>query len=188
MYEFSFYKNGEWVYVVVDDQIPCNRGKPIFARCQDITEVWVMLIEKAYAKLHKCYENLEGGSETFALVDMTGGAPEEIKFDDKEGAAIVNSNKLWPKVIKYSGLGYLLGCAMLVPNATAEADAGKGILMNHAYGIIDGKEVNGAKLLRVRNPWGQGEWKGAWSDGSKEWTPQLLAKLNYKFEDDGTFW
>ena len=63
VYEFNFYKNGDWIKVVIDDLIPCHRGKPIFGRCLDINEVWVMLIEKAYAKLHKTYENLEGTSE-----------------------------------------------------------------------------------------------------------------------------
>jgi calpain len=33
---------------------------------------------------------------------------------------------------------------------------------------VDGRDVH---LVRIRNPWGDDvEWKGAWSDGSKEWT------------------
>lgn len=49
-------------------------------------------------------------------------------------------------------------------------------------------------LTTHRNPWGQrgsygmGEWTGPWSDGSKEWTPYWLNKLNYRFDDDGVFW
>lgn len=34
----------------------------------------------------------------------------------------------------------------------AEANTGKGILQNHAYGIIDAKDINGNRLLRIRNP------------------------------------
>lgn len=81
VYEFLFYKNGEWKNVIIDDYIPVTSdGKPVFSSCLDPNEVWVMLMEKAYAKLHKCYENLEGGSEIYALVDMTGGAPGKIVF------------------------------------------------------------------------------------------------------------
>ena len=45
-----------------------------------------------------------------------------------------------------------------------------------------------------RNPWGRrafngiGEWNGPWSDGSKEWTPYWMKKLNHRFGDDGEFW
>jgi hypothetical protein len=34
-------------------------------------------MEKAYAKLHGCYEILNGGSMAEALVDMTGGASDK---------------------------------------------------------------------------------------------------------------
>jgi hypothetical protein len=33
-------------------------------------------MEKAYAKLHGCYENLNGGKMNEALVDLTGGCSE----------------------------------------------------------------------------------------------------------------
>jgi hypothetical protein len=48
--------------------------------------------------------------------------------------------------------------------------------------------VRGHQLLRIRNPWGEGEWKGAWSDNATEWTQEILDELQYKFSEDGTFW
>ena len=32
------------------------------------------------------------------------------------------------------------------------------------------------------------EWTGAWSDGSKEWTPALRKALKHTDADDGVFW
>ena len=45
--------------------------------------------------------------------------------------------------------------------------------------------------MLLRNPWGNGkEWKGAWSDGSKEWkeNPPLAKELDYAPAPDGLFW
>lgn len=58
-------------------------------------------------------------------------------------------------MLKFDSLGFLGGCAMLNPNGDMEADTGKGILQNHAYGIMDVVEVDNHKLIRIRNPWGQ---------------------------------
>ena len=46
------------------------------------------------------------------------------------------------------------------------------------------------RLVKLRNPWGNYEWKGAWSDGSKEWeeNPLVKMRLRPKNEDDGCFW
>ena len=41
--------------------------------------------------------------------------------------------------------------------------------------------------MKVRNPWGEGEWKGDWCDNSRLWTPSLRAQLNCKNENDGIF-
>ena len=66
-----------------------------------------------------------------------------------------------------------------------------GVVAGHAYSLLEiiefrdmGEDV---RLLRLRNPWGQGEWTGDWSDGSSRWTPALREKYNVVKEDDGTF-
>ncbi|CAG8689342.1 15808_t:CDS:2, partial [Racocetra fulgida] len=65
----------------------------------------------------------------------------------------------------------------------------KGTISGHAYSILRTAETDdGIKLLQIRNPWGTAEWNGAWSDGSKEWTPERMIQLNHRFGDDGTFW
>lgn len=64
----------------------------------------------------------------------------------------------------------------------------KGIMELHAYSVMRAVEMDGQRLVMLKNPWGKGEWKGPWSDGSKEWTPEWLKKLNHRFGDDGAFW
>lgn len=66
----------------------------------------------------------------------------------------------------------------------------EGLYSNHAYAVLHAREVNGKRFVVLRNPWGKGEWKGAWSDGSKEWTPEwlkFLPELHHTFGDDGQF-
>ena len=45
----------------------------------------------------------------------------------------------------------------------------RGMVSNHSYVITGVEEVqyldHTAKLIRVRNPWGDTEWEGAFSDG-----------------------
>jgi len=69
LYVIRIFKDMSWVYVLVDDRIPIssiktgakNKGEIIFGRCANVHEIWVPIIEKAYAKLHGCYENLISG-------------------------------------------------------------------------------------------------------------------------------
>ncbi|CAG9317152.1 unnamed protein product [Blepharisma stoltei] len=67
-----------------------------------------------------------------------------------------------------------------------------GLVMGHAYAVIDTKEVTSRRgkeqILQIRNPWGNQEWKGDWSDSSDLWTPQLKKQCGWSNSDDGTFW
>lgn len=61
--------------------------------------------------------------------------------------------------------------------------------MYSLLGAFDEKDKAGnpLKLLRVRNPWGHGEWTGNWSDESDSWYPELEARINKVDKDDGVF-
>ena len=49
----------------------------------------------------------------------------------------------------------------------------KGIVPWHAYTVISAYEIEGEKVIKLRNPHGKGEWLGDWSDGSNKWTEKL---------------
>lgn len=206
---FMLYKFGRWAEVTVDTLLPCNADdKPIFAHCRDPNELWVPLLEKAYAKLHGSYEALDGGSVTAALVDLSGGVGENLDLAGDDEYHELMDGTLWRRLKRYakrssasSGEGhYLLGAALSMSEVVDQGkgdvhQTDQGVLVNHAYTLLDVSEVGGVdktRLLKLRNPWGSGEWKGAWSDESGEWKTTLgkdvQRQLSYTIEgNDGTF-
>ena len=74
LYVIRIFKNFQWIYVIIDERIPFDTKtkKPVFGKCRHPHEMWVPLIEKAYAKLHGCYENLESGYVDEGIQELTG--------------------------------------------------------------------------------------------------------------------
>lgn len=87
---FRFFVNGEWKEILVDCYLPClstdNDGASLakkrkfiqtngpllsFSRAKR-SQLWVSLLEKAYAKLYGYYDALHGGHIPEALFDLTG--------------------------------------------------------------------------------------------------------------------
>ena len=124
-----------------------------------------------------------------AIEDLTGGVTTEIFTTD-----ILNKNKFWSEEIMKVNEEFLFSCATGTFDKWQGSDlassygARENIVRMHAYSIMEAREIKGHRLLKVRNPWGEGEWRGAWSDGSEQWTPEWMELLNHRFGDDGQFW
>lgn len=158
-----------------------------FAQCSDENETWLPLLEKAYAKAHGDFASIDGGFTGEAIEDLTGGVTTEIYSTD-----ILDKDAFWRDELMQVGKQFLFGCAtgfysnwLDTSNEPRERD---GIAEGHAYSIMDAKEIEGHRLLKVRNPWGRKEWTGKWSDGSSEWTAEWMQLLDHKFGNDGIFW
>lgn len=196
IYSFRFYKNGTWVEVAVDDLLPCagvEADSPLFARSADRGELWVALLEKAYAKLHGSYFALDGGSIAEALVDLTGGSCLKLSRRDPKVQAACDSGEFWDDLQLWSDRRCVMGASRAAAGSATEEDTGNGILANHAYAILQVRTVHsGERMVQLRNPWGMKEWTGDWSDASPKWhDPRyagIVQELDQKFEDDGTFW
>ncbi|CAG8552746.1 7108_t:CDS:2 [Ambispora gerdemannii] len=181
VYGFIFFKDGDWVSTVVDDQLFVSTigGSSVIAvaQCKDPNETWLPLLEKAYAKIHGDYESIDGGSVSDALEDFTGGVSTLYATSE-----LLDIDRLWREDFLNVNKTVLFGCGR------AGLGDASGIIDGHAYSVLDATEYQGVKLVKVRNPWGNVEWSGAWSDGSETWTPESMATLKHRFGDDGIFW
>lgn len=204
IFRFRFWRFGRWVEVVIDDRLPTSGGELIFCRPGHKGNVfWCSLLEKAYAKLIGNYEALDGGSTAEALIDFTGGVSEAISLEENYKTD-EEKKKLFKSLMKAHSRASLISAAIRPSSSQAfEEVLASGLVTGHAYSVTAIKNINlhsgllslfrthKLRLIRLRNPWGSGEWKGAWSDTSEEWkkvSRREREKLGVTVDDDGEFW
>ena len=177
-YVLKLFICGKFVEIVVDDYFPVDEyNRPSFSGTKS-QEIWVMLIEKAWAKLHGSFHVIEGGDSRESLVSLTGAPTDYYTHREQK------QDKFW-EIIKEADSNNYVMCS----GASQET---KGIIKHHAYSLINAYEFQhkgkNVRLLQLRNPWGSEEWNGEWSDNDPNWTPELKKSMNQISQNDGIFY
>ncbi|MFN7135223.1 MAG: C2 family cysteine protease, partial [Myxococcales bacterium] len=151
-YEKSGYSTMKPVYVTVDGDLPTNGTQSSrYAKGRDGKELWVGLLEKAYAQWKGGYEAIgNGGISGDVMTALTGknygytstsySTPEQVFSRIQQGAAAKRPMAAGTHG-KDDGVDY----------------TGTGVYAWHAYTVLGAVEENGVKYVQLRNPWGKSE-------------------------------
>jgi hypothetical protein len=177
-YQVKFYLQGKQKIITIDDTFPCHNN--IFAFSHTIqNEIWVQVIEKAWAKVNGNYHSTAKGLPSESLSALTP-APV-FTYDHSQ----LSEEELW-KELTIAEISKYVICA----NSSNKSDNiyEQGIVKNHSYSIIGVFNFpNNINLVKLRNPWGAFEWKGDYSDSSPKWTEEMKKATNFKLQQDGIF-
>ena len=189
VYGIYLYLNGKWKLVLVDDYFPIRdiNFKQFYFSCSVDNELWVSLIEKAWAKVNGCYANIACGGLCGEVFDILTEAYTEhieiINYDKEE---------IWEKMENAVKKNYVMTAGTMDENQNIDLDE-VGLSYSHAYTVINIYNVDTKKgserLIKLKNPWRSNEFNGEWSNFSRKWTPELKQQCDFQGDiDDGIFY
>lgn len=200
-YAIRMTVDGEDLTVVVDDWFPFYIDKSgverfCFARNKSGElndgegEMWVQLIEKAWAKVCGSYEAAEMGTAAEALNNIDG-TPCQVYFIDAIEKA-QGQAELWDMLEEADRDRYVVTCSV-DSNTRSNADTLKefGLCDFHSYTMMQclavklyPKGQTHRYLMQLRNPWGKREWLGPWSDYSNTWDKYPYVHQQLRVRED----
>jgi len=172
VYSLSLFVSGASIEILVDDYFPCiGDFGPLYARPNE-NEIWFMLIEKAFAKLYGTYKELEILSITECLEIMTGMPVSQSRIGS------YGEDKLWRKLMDYDKKNYMIS----VRESSERRER-----TNRIFSVVHLYEVDGCKLIKLRNHYGVYDWKGDFSANSPVWSRCLREQVGYNLSDKTCF-
>ena len=187
IYLVLLFVNGVRTPVIVDDFIPCNSDRtPCFAYSRG-GELWVSLLEKAWAKCHGTYRKIEGGNPAFASIHLRGSPSRSYQIKPHQSYNQINS--FWQMLRSAEMGGHSIIAASKGSSVQAPVTGQIAGLAYHVIAVHEfGEQGDEIRLVVLRNPWRLNEWNGLLSDESQLWTRELVDLFGQdSVEEEGVF-
>ena len=147
-YGIYFYISGKRRLVLIDDYLPYDKdNKLFFSSSFDESELWVALIEKAWAKVRGGYENISDSQALKAFEVLTGNYTKQIKI----GNINYNKDKLWETLEKFKNYPICAGTKQSGIDLYGFDNVG--LKPKHEYILIKVFD-EGGKKVKLRDPYG----------------------------------
>ena len=180
IYAANMYHMGVPMLMIVDDYLPMKENpwnpgnfNTVFASVGDDGSLYGTIIEKMFAKYYGNYENIVGGWMGAAVAAMNGSPYMEFWLNEN-----TDKEMIWNEIVGADAETNIITAGSNFcgshDNTTAE-----GVQCGHAYSLLHAFTLSdGTRLIKCRNPWGAERYAAKWSDGSEEWTPEIINEVN----------
>lgn len=182
-YKLVLFIEGEYQIVYLDDYFPCIKGTdiPYFSKPNSY-ELWVLLLEKAWAKINGGYANIINGWPSEVFKAFTGFGCESLIFKEE------NEERIWRLLKTINENSGVICCSSKDSGDVEKA----GLLSNYTYTLIDTLEFEDEKknpvyLCKLFDPWRQSQWNGDWGEQSDKWTENIKKELEKEALPNGVF-
>eukprot|EP00940_MAST-03C_sp_MAST-3C-sp2_P001069 g1069.t1 len=180
----QLYNGASWERISIDTCIPCDARtrRPLFGHSRNLNELWVVFLEKAYAKMRRGYANTVSNDFNSMLVTLTGGSSRGI--DIQSAAGDNGGEEFWDTIRDLFESDCVIGCANYqsktnhstysssntsaeskqpVPTKVrdgkgaeddlAEDEVQDGVLKNRVYSIVYCKQIGDQRFVKLRDVW-----------------------------------
>ena len=159
-YEINLKIDKKISTIHLDDYFPFNtrKNKPVFCKPYN-NEIWVMLLEKAWAKIKGAYFNMDTGSPIDVLnaILLSFDLKKDISYKFYPLKNIDDKNEIWNIMLNKIKNNNIFMICLSKENLSDKKKLNNlyySIIEKHFYNIVDVNTNFEKNIIKLRNPWG----------------------------------
>ena len=159
IYQIKLCVGGEWITVVVDDYFPCIPMSTPLVTTSQMNELWILILEKALAKVYDCYYNLTCMNIADFFLTLTGCPSfsynlENLQSEEKKDIFNKIKNFVIDKKYLVVAISKMNDLENNIDNNNEENEDDTSLTVpNYGYTIIDVKMKYKPNLIVLRRVW-----------------------------------